>query len=132
MHAILWLLQVALAFLYASGGLFKITSFEQVAPAYPAIPPAGWTALGLLEVAGAILLVVPAATRWKPVLTPIAAAALAVESLALGALFASYSLDVAVTNPMVWNVAMGLLAAVVAWGRFSIRPIAARRAKAAG
>ena len=58
--------------------------------------------------------------KWLPVLTPLAAAALALEGLALAALYARYSLELTATNPLVWVVAIGLMAAVVAYGRYAI------------
>ena len=39
--------------------------------------------------------------------TPLAAAALAVESVALAAIFARYSLALTATNPLVWVIGMG-------------------------
>ena len=78
----------------------------------------------MLEVVGAILLVVPAALKWMPALTPLAAVVLALETLLLAAFFAGNSLEVAVTNPMVWTLVMGLLAAFVAYGRFVLKPLA--------
>jgi hypothetical protein len=80
--------------------------------------------LGALEVLGGILLIVPAATKWMPSLTPLAATVLAVETLTLAAFFASKSLKVAVTNPLVWTAVMGLLVAFVAYGRYAISPSA--------
>src|SRR2546428_477030 len=71
-----------------------------------------WRALGVLEMIGAVLLVVPA-------MTPLAAAALALETLALAGLYARYSLKLAPTNPLVWAVVMGLLSAFVAYGRYA-------------
>jgi hypothetical protein len=58
-----------------------------------------------------------------PGLTPLAAAVLAIETLALAALFSRYSLQIAVTNPMVWALVMGLLAAFVAYGRSALSPL---------
>src|SRR5439155_257690 len=75
--------------------------------------------LGEAEMLGAVLLVVPAAAQWMPILTPLAAAALALETLALAGLYARYSLKLAATNPMVWAVVMGLLSAFVAYGRYA-------------
>ena len=49
-------------------------------PATAALPRGGWSALGVLEMVCAILLIVPAATRWMPVLTPVAATALVLEA----------------------------------------------------
>jgi hypothetical protein len=79
--------------------------------------------LGVFEMVGAVLLVVPAAVKWMPALTPLAAAALALETLGLAALYARYSLEIAVTNPMVWALVMGLLAAFVAYGRYTRSPL---------
>jgi hypothetical protein len=70
----------------------------------------------------AVLLVVPAAAKWRPVLTPLAAAALALESLALAALFAQYSLALTATNPLVYVIVAALIAAFVAYGRYALRP----------
>ena len=122
MNILLWIMQSALAFLYLSGGAFKFLKPEDVASQMPIISHAGWRALGVIEVIGALLLIVPAAAKWLPVLTPVAAGVLAVETLALAALYAQHSLKIAVTNPLVWAAVMGLLVAFVAYGRYAISP----------
>lgn len=119
MNILLWILQAALAFLFLAGGSYKLFKFDQLATYMQALPRAGWRALGVVEMVGAVLLIVPAVANWMPVLTPIAAAGLALETLGLAALYARYSLKLAATNPMVWAVAMGLLAAFVAYGRYA-------------
>ena len=123
MNVFLWVLQVALAFLYGAGGSYKTFKFDVLAKQMLTLSRGGWRALGVLEMVGAVLLVVPAAVNWMPVLTPLAAAALALETLALAGLYARYSLKVAATNPMVWAVVMGLLTAFVAYGRYVLRPL---------
>jgi len=120
MNVLLWILQVALALLYLAGGAFKTFNPDDVAKQISALPRAGWRVLGVLEVLGAVLLIVPAAANWMPVLTPLGAAMLALETLALAALYARYSLKLAATNPLVWAVPMGLMAALVAYGRYSL------------
>ena len=114
MNVLLWVLQAALALLYLAGGAYKVFSFAELAkvPSTAALSRGGWGALGVLEMLGAVLLVVPA-------VTPFAAAALALETLALAGLYARYSLKLAATNPMVWAVVMGLLSAFVAYGRYA-------------
>jgi hypothetical protein len=67
---------------------------------------------------------VPGAMRWMPGMTPLVAAVLAVESLALAANYARYSLKVEATNPLVWSAAMCVLAMFVAYGRFALSPLA--------
>jgi hypothetical protein len=123
MNVVLWVLQAALAFLYLSGGYFKAFKFDELANQFTALSRGGWRALGVLEMLGAVLLIVPAATNWMPGLTPFAAAVLALESLALAALFARHSLRLTAQNPLVWNVVMGVLAAFVAYGRYALRPL---------
>jgi hypothetical protein len=124
MNVFLWILQVALALLSLAGGAYKVFSFDAVAnqPFFGALPRGGWSAIGVFEMLCAILLVVPAAAKWMPVLTPLAAAALALESLALGGLYARHSLELTAANPLVWVVLMGVIAAFVAYGRFALRP----------
>jgi hypothetical protein len=122
MNILLWVFQVVLAFLYLSGGAYKTFSFDQLADQMRALSHNGWRALGVLEMLGAVLLVVPAATNRMPVLTPLAAAVLALETLALAGVYAQYSLNISVTNPLVWAVVMALLVAFVAYGRYARTP----------
>lgn len=78
-----WGLQVLLAFAFAAAGAGKLTSDR------PALIASGmaWAAdfsdaqvtlIGAAEVAGAVGLIVPAATDLAPILTPVAATALTV------------------------------------------------------
>jgi hypothetical protein len=120
MNVLLWILQAALAFLYLSGGYYKAFKFDELANQWVALSRGGWAALGVFEMLCAVLLIVPAAARWMPALTPLAAAALALETVALSVLFARHSLEVAVANPLVWTVPMALLVTLVAYGRFAL------------
>ena len=124
MNVLLWVLQVALALLSLGGGAYKVFQFDELAkmPATAALSRGGWRALGVFEIVCGLLLVVPAAAGWMPVLTPLGAAALAVESLALAAVYARYSVRLTAANPLVWVVLMGLMAAFVAWGRYALLP----------
>jgi DoxX-like protein len=124
MNVLLWVLQVALALLYLAGGAYKTFMFDELANHMRALSRGGWRVLGVLEMVGAVLLVVPAAAKWMPILTPLAAAVLALETLALAGLYARYSLKLTASNPLVWSVVMGLLAAFVAYGRYPLTPLA--------
>jgi hypothetical protein len=79
MNILLWVLQAALAFLYLAGGYFKAFKLDELAGQYTALSHGGWRSLGVLEMLGAILLIVPATTKWMPVMTPVAATVLALE-----------------------------------------------------
>ena len=118
MNSLLWLIQIPLSLLFLAGGAYKVFTVNELASQIPAIPPGLWLVVGVIEFLGGIFLIVPTATRWKPKLTPLAATVLTVEGLALTAVYAQYSTEIAVTNPMVWSLAMALLVAFVAYGRW--------------
>jgi predicted cobalt transporter CbtA len=71
-----------------------------------------------------VLLVAPAIVTRMPALTPLAAAALALESLALAALYSRYSVALIATNPLVWVVAAAVIATFVGYGRYALAPSA--------
>lgn len=121
MTLLVWTLQILLAFLYFAGGAYKAFNADQLLTGPVAFSREAWMALGVFEVIGAVLLIVPAAIRWMPALTPIAATALAIETLLLAAIYASYSLRLTVENPMPWALVMGVLVSVVAWSTWSLQ-----------
>lgn len=120
MNILLWIVQVVLALLCLAGGAFKATNPGDVAQQISALPRAAWRALGVFEVLAALLLVGPAAIGWLPALTPLAAAALALETLLLALVYARYSLRLTAANPLVFAVPMFLMAAFVAYGRYAL------------
>ena len=126
MNVFLWILQIVLALFCLAGGAYKVFSFDELAKmqATAALPHVAWTALGVFEMLCGILLVIPGTMHWTRTLTPVTALALAVESLMLAFLFARYSLGMTAENPLVWAVAMLLIAAFVAYGRYALRPMA--------
>lgn len=124
MNVVVWILQVALALVSLAGGAYKVFQYQELArvPAAAALSRGGWGAIGVFEILCALLLVVPAATRRLPALTPLAAAALTIESIALGILYGQYSLAVTATNPLVYVVVIALVAAFVGYARLAPRP----------
>jgi hypothetical protein len=123
MNILLWAFQLVLALLCLSGGAYKAFKFDELANQMRSLSRGGWRALGVFEMVCGILLIVPL-TKWMPILTPLAATALALEALALAAVYSRYSLKLTAANPMVWSVVMGLMAAFVAYGRYALRPLA--------
>jgi len=119
MNLFLWVLQIALAFLCLSGGAYKAFKFDELANQMRSLSRGAWRVLGLFEMVCGVLLIVPAAVKWNPSLTPIAAAALALECLFLCAVYAKTSLKLSSANPLVWSVVMALMAAFVAYGRYA-------------
>lgn len=124
MNVLLWVLQAALAFVYFAGGSYKLSKSDVLTSQVPTMPRSSWRILGLVEILGAVLLIVPAALRWMPWLTPLAAGVLALEACGLAVVFGRrYSLKLTPKNPTIWPVVMGLLVAFVAYGRYVLAPI---------
>lgn len=123
MNIVFWSLQAVLALLFLAGGSYKAFSFQQLASQFSEVPHGGWRALGFLEMAGGVLLIVPAALKWMPGLTAHAAAVLALETFALAALYARHSTKMTPENPMLWALVMGVLLAFVAYGRYVLEPV---------
>lgn len=119
MTVVVWILQVALALLYLTGGAYKAFQFEELLKHPVGFTRPVWIALGVFEMAGAVLLVVPAAMKWMPALTPLAAGLLALETLTLAWLYSRYSTAFTVENPMAWALVMGLLAVIVTYGTYA-------------
>jgi uncharacterized membrane protein YphA (DoxX/SURF4 family) len=123
MNALLWGLQVLAALLFGASGVMKAFMFDTVSqgvPSFGALPRQVWIALGVLELVCVVGLIVPAATRWRPALTGVAAAPLAIETLVFVGVHVKYG----ETTPTIMSGALGLLMAFLAYGRLVLRPIA--------
>jgi len=126
LHIALWVVQVVLGLMFLAGGTMKAT---QPIPELAVkmvwasdIPEALVRFIGVSEILGGLGLVLPAATRIKPMLTPLAGLGLAVIML-LAALFHLVRAEFA---GIVMNVVLGGLAVFVAWGRGKKAPILPR------
>jgi hypothetical protein len=87
------------------------------------VPTPLFRAIGVCELLGAVGLVLPAATRVQPQLTPVAASCLTTV-MALAVTFHVYRGD---TNAALFIPAiLGAASAFVAWGRFRKAPISPR------
>jgi uncharacterized membrane protein YphA (DoxX/SURF4 family) len=118
MNIVLWILQVALAVMFAMAGFMKTTQpMAKLAPQMPwteDVSPPTVRFIGAVELLGALGLILPAATGIATVLTPAAATGLAV-TMAL-----AVALHIRRKEPSGIATAGVLLvvAAIVAWGRF--------------
>ena len=126
LHISLRIAQVLLAVLFAFTGVTKLVT--PVAQLHTLLP---WTLdvstwllrlIGVAEVLGALGVILPALTRVRPMLTPLAAAGLILVML-LATGFHLLRGEAAAT-PV--NLALLLLAAFVAWGRSRAAPIPPR------
>jgi hypothetical protein len=115
-------LQVLAALMYGASGVMKVFMFDKISgkvPSFGALPREGWMALGILELVCAAGLIVPAALRWQPGLTVVAATVLAIESLVFIWVHAKYG----ETGTIVMSGVLGLLMAFIAYGRMVLKPI---------
>jgi uncharacterized membrane protein YphA (DoxX/SURF4 family) len=122
MNILLWILQSLTALVFGASGVMKFFLFDKVSEgvqAFGALPRGVWRGLGLLELVCTIGLIVPAALRWKPGLTVVAATLLALESL----VFIWVHVQYREIPPLVMSAALGLLMAFIAYGRAVLRPI---------
>ena len=122
----LWLVQALLVAVFLLVGythaLAPIEVAVMRAPWVASLPVALVRFIGVAELAGALGLILPAASRIQPRLTPIAAAGLAMMMV----LAIPFHLVRGETGATVVNLALGSLAAFIAWGRAGRAPIAAR------
>lgn len=122
MNALLWVLQIVTAMLYGSSGVMKVFLFEKVShdvPSFGALPRGGWMGLGILELVCTVGLILPAALRWRPQLTVLAAALLAIETL----VFVWVHVQYREVPPMIFSALLGLVMAFIAYGRLVLSPI---------
>jgi uncharacterized membrane protein YphA (DoxX/SURF4 family) len=122
MNILLWVLQVLAALLYGASGVMKVFMFDKISkdvPSFGALPREAWMALGILELVCTVGLIVPAALRWHPRLTVLAATLLAIESLVFIGVHVKYR----EIPPIIMSGALGLLMAFIAYGRMVLKPI---------
>ena len=116
-------MQLLLAAAFGMAGVMKSTmpmADLTAAMGWPGdVPPTLVRFIGASELAGALGLVLPSATRIRPLLTPLAAIGLVIV-MVLAALF-HVSRGEAFALPV--NIVLGGLAAFVAWGRLRRAPI---------
>lgn len=122
MNIALWVIQVLIAFQSVSGGVWRITNYQQAArqiASVQALPVGGWMALGGFEILCALGLILPGLLHVMPNLTPIAAACLTVELLVVAGFHAYHG----VYGAAGWCAVCAILSAFVAYGRFVLAPL---------
>ena len=115
MNIALWVLQGLAAAMYAASGVMKIFMFDKVSadvPSFGALPRRAWTALGVLELVCVVGLIVPG-LMGRSDLVPIAAGALALESVVFVWVHAKYREK----GTIVFVAVLGLVMAAIAVGR---------------
>ena len=117
-NPMIWGLQILLALTFGAAGVMKIvTPIDQLVANgmawTAALPPIAVTLIGVAEVLGAVGLILPAATRIRPELTPAAAAGLGLMQV-LAAVFH-------LTRGEAMLAPVNLVLALLAFGVFAAR-----------
>lgn len=118
MSIALWVIQIVLTIMFLIAGVTKSTRprpvLEKQLPWVADFSTPTVRLIGVVELLGAIGLILPALTGIATVLTPLAATGLAVVMLLAAATHARRREPAAIA----FNAALLVLAAVIAWGRF--------------
>jgi hypothetical protein len=128
LNGVLWALQIVWGFFFAGSGFGKVLLYDDALYAaapravawYTAVPQPLIVFIGVVEVLGGIGLILPAVTRVTPKLTPLAAAGLALTMLLAAGFHVVRGEYVLVPA----TVVLGAVAAFLAVGRSSLRPVA--------
>ncbi len=117
MTSLLWALQVLLALVFLLVGAMKLIVPVQVLLAQMPIqlPALFVRFIGVVEVAGALGLILPGLVRIRPILTPLAACGLVIEMICATVYTVIGGQGVVAVLPLL----LGLLCAFVAYGRRS-------------
>ncbi len=124
MNIALWVVQILLAVVFAMAGLTKLTQSKEalIERGMEFVEDQSLSTvrvIGLLEVLGAIGLILPALTGILPWLTPLAAVGLALTMV--GAIIVHIRRDE--NSKIIINVVLLALALFVAYGRFVLLPL---------
>jgi uncharacterized membrane protein YphA (DoxX/SURF4 family) len=112
-NLLLWTVQTLLAALFLFAGIMKLVVPIEMLAGPVAFPGLFLRFIGVAEVAGGLGLVLPWLLKIRPVLTPVAAAALVV--IMVGA--TGVTLVGGAVLPALIPMSIGVLLGVVAWGR---------------
>lgn len=122
LHIGLWIAQGLLAAAFGIAGIMKLTmpTEELLAKGMGFVREYGVGTIrfiGISEVLGALGLILPAALRIKPILTPLAAVGIAIIMVLATSYHISHS------EPFISTIVLLAIALFVAWGRLKKTPI---------
>lgn len=126
MHVTLWIVQVIVSASLAYGGIMKLaTPPEKLSAMWPwagQVSRAFLMFTGIVDLAGALGLILPAMLRIRPVLTPVAATGVFLLMICASVFHISRG-----EAPVIgFNIFLAAAAVFIAWGRFKRAPVIAR------
>lgn len=124
LHISLWVVQVVLALAFGMAGFMKLSMplsalAEKGMGFVNHTPEAMVRFIGVCELLGAVGLLLPAALRIKPILTPMAALGFAIIMVL------AIREHLSQNESIVPNIILFALAVFIAWGRFKKQPVSA-------
>ncbi len=122
LHYGLWIIQVILALIFLFTGSMKLIVPIEEMKGPVQLPGLFLRFIGVCEVLGGIGLVLPGLLRIRPGLTPLAAAGLVI--IMIGATVTTIMGGQAAIA--ILPFAVGVLSAVVAWGRWRVAPLSGK------
>ena len=119
MNVVLWIIAIVLAVGFLAAGLMKVARPKEQLVASGLAWTEDFSAntvkfIGVVEILGAVGLILPAALDIAPILTPLAATGLAVTMI----LAVAVHIRRKEYGPMIFPLVLLILSAIVAWGRF--------------
>ena len=124
MNRLLWTVQVLLALLFLFAGGVKLVMSNADLTAQIALPAVFPRFIGVMEILGGLGLVLPGMLRIRTGLTPLAAAGLCI--IMTGAVVVT--IQMMGSAPAALPFVTGVLALLVAYGRWRLAPLGARAA----
>ena len=123
MNIALWVVQILLALAFAAAGIMKVSQpLERLSKQMGwvnSVGERGVRTIGILEILGAIGLILPIALHILPWLTPVAAIGLVLTMIGAAILHVRRN-EMSSVAP---TIVLLLLAAFIVWGRFAIGPL---------
>ena len=129
MNKLLWFVQILCALLFLFAGGSKLVMPAEQLTAQSTMSESFLRFIAVVEVLGALGLVLPWALRIKPILTPLAAIGLTI--IMVGAVVTTLTTPELPPATAAIPFVTGLLTALVAWGRLRTSPRPAERERKA-
>ncbi|NUM81424.1 DoxX family protein [bacterium] len=118
LNLVLWIVQILLALMFGMSGFMKtfmpLAELLKSIPGLEVLPEGLIRFIGISELAGALGLILPALTKIKPVLTPLAG----IGFLIIMVLAAGFHMGEGKFDSLPINIILGGLSAFIAWGRW--------------
>lgn len=125
MHVILWVAQILVALFLLTGAALKFQPIEKIAAMMPwarQVPAVVVRLLGIIDLLGAVGLILPSLLRIKPLLAVWAAIGV-IALMVCATIFHVYRGEVSVVGV---NIFCAFIATFIAWGRLKKAPITAK------